>query len=77
MVIIPIYIFYWKGEWFRERSKFAQQLNLGRKDAVERRRSSAVAGRNARAVGGGEKETQGVRQTSTAGAVGVRHVEQV
>jgi hypothetical protein len=41
-VIVPIYIFYWKGEWFRERSKFAQQLNLGRKDAVNRRRSSAM-----------------------------------
>ena len=40
VVIVPIYIFYWKGEWFRDRSKFAKELNLGRKGAVERRRSS-------------------------------------
>ena len=25
-VTIPIYVFYWKGQWFRERSKFAQTL---------------------------------------------------
>ncbi|ETI25868.1 hypothetical protein G647_02645 [Cladophialophora carrionii CBS 160.54] len=44
VVIIPIYIFYWKGQWFRDRSKFAQELNLGRQTAVERRRSSVLAG---------------------------------
>jgi len=42
VVIVPIYIFYWKGEWFRERSKFAKELNVGRKSAVDRRRSSAM-----------------------------------
>lgn len=26
IVTIPIYVFYWKGQWFRERSKFAQTL---------------------------------------------------
>lgn len=25
-VTIPIYVFYFKGQWFRERSKFAQTL---------------------------------------------------
>lgn len=39
-VIIPIYVFYFKGEWFRERSKFAKELNAGRQGAVDRRRSS-------------------------------------
>jgi hypothetical protein len=42
VVIVPIYIFYWKGEWFRERSKFAQELNQGRQAGVERRRSSVM-----------------------------------
>lgn len=42
MVIAPIYLFYWKGEWFRERSRFAKELNLGRRDAVQRRRSTAL-----------------------------------
>ena len=40
VVIVPIYIFYWKGEWFRDRSKFAKELNAGRQGASERRRSS-------------------------------------
>lgn len=26
-VTIPIYVFYWKGQWFRENSKFAQTLS--------------------------------------------------
>ncbi|EXJ88400.1 hypothetical protein A1O1_05330 [Capronia coronata CBS 617.96] len=55
VVIVPIYIFYWKGQWFRDRSQFAQQLNLGRKDAVQRRRSTVlgIKGRN-ELSGGGE-----------------------
>jgi hypothetical protein len=40
VVIAPIYVFYWKGEWFREKSKFAQELQAGRKEGVERRRST-------------------------------------
>lgn len=83
VVIIPIYVFYFKGEWFRNRSKFAQQLNLGRKGDVDRRRSTAVALRNASMMGGGgEKEKQQQQQGSTTrqrtpGSDGVRHVEQV
>jgi len=26
IVTVPIYVFYWKGQWFRERSKFAKSL---------------------------------------------------
>ncbi|KAI7354017.1 MFS general substrate transporter [Hortaea werneckii] len=41
VVTIPIYIFYWKGEWFREKSKFAQSLDADRKETRNRRLSSA------------------------------------
>ena len=40
IVIAPIYVFYWKGQWFRDRSKFAQELQEGRKESVARRRST-------------------------------------
>lgn len=43
VVEIPIYIFYWKGEWFRSRSKFAQTLNAGG-DKQGGRRVSSVSG---------------------------------
>ncbi|KAJ9636081.1 hypothetical protein H2204_005578 [Knufia peltigerae] len=86
VVIIPIYIFYWKGEWFRDRSKFAQELNLGRRGAVERRRSSVLALRNQSMMGGGggvsEKENE-KRKPNASGVPGhvnqneIRHVEQV
>lgn len=33
-VTIPVYVFYFKGEWFRERSKFAQTLK-GERDEKE------------------------------------------
>lgn len=45
IVIIPIYIFYWKGPQIREKSKFAQELNAGRKQSVARRRSTAFDGK--------------------------------
>ena len=74
-VIIPIYIFYWKGEWFRERSKFAQELNAGRKGAIERRRQSSIALRNSMAMGG---EKEGMRQRNVGDhEQGMRYVEQV
>ncbi|RMY95493.1 hypothetical protein D0861_00672 [Hortaea werneckii] len=41
VVTIPIYVFYWKGEWFREKSKFAQSLDADRKETRNRRLSSA------------------------------------
>lgn len=28
---MPIYVFYWKGAWFRERSKFAQDIASDRR----------------------------------------------
>ena len=50
VVAIPIYIFYWKGEWFRERSHFANSLkdeHTKRKQSIvdmrERRRSVPMA----------------------------------
>ena len=43
VVEVPIYIFYWKGEWFRSRSKFAQTLNAGG-DKQGGRRVSSVSG---------------------------------
>jgi len=41
LVVIPIYIFYWKGPVIRERSKFAQTLAADRK-AHEGRRVSQM-----------------------------------
>lgn len=41
-VTIPIYVFYWKGEWFRNRSKYAQTLASGRDERGGRRMSSIV-----------------------------------
>ncbi|KIX01589.1 uncharacterized protein Z518_09315 [Rhinocladiella mackenziei CBS 650.93] len=76
VVIIPIYLFYWKGEWFRNRSKFAKELNAGRKDAVERRRSSAAALRNRRTLGTAS-EKDGMRHRASTHAEDVRHIEQV
>ena len=40
VVIIPIYIFYSKGPAIRKRSKFAQELEKGRRARMEKRRSS-------------------------------------
>lgn len=40
LVTIPIYIFYWKGQWFRERSKYAQTLAGGRDERGGRKMSS-------------------------------------
>ena len=40
LVMIPVYIFYWKGPAIRKRSKFAQTLEADRQRHDERRRSS-------------------------------------
>ncbi|RJE23784.1 multidrug transporter [Aspergillus sclerotialis] len=37
LVVTPIYIFYWKGPWVREKSKFAQSLAADRKENEGRR----------------------------------------
>ena len=39
LVVIPIYVFYWKGPQVRERSKFAQSLAAIRKENKGRRAS--------------------------------------
>ncbi|KAJ9615719.1 hypothetical protein H2200_001796 [Cladophialophora chaetospira] len=55
LVIIPVYIFYWKGEWFRDRSKFAKELNAGRQGSVARRRSTLPGAKGNGNVGHVEK----------------------
>ena len=39
LVVIPIYVFYWKGPQVRDRSKFAQSLAAIRKENKGRRAS--------------------------------------
>jgi hypothetical protein len=41
-VTIPIYVFYWKGQWFRERSKFAQSLAGQRKGRESKRQGKGM-----------------------------------
>jgi len=36
-VTVPIYVFYWKGPQIRARSKFAQELETGRKGKNDKR----------------------------------------
>jgi len=57
---IPIYIFYWKGEWFRNRSQFAQSIGKTRAANNEGRRVSTAQG-----MGG---QHQQVRQRNVANA---------
>ncbi|KAJ5263560.1 Major facilitator superfamily domain general substrate transporter [Penicillium angulare] len=42
LVLIPIYVFYWKGPEIRKKSKFAQELAADREKGAERRRSRAT-----------------------------------
>lgn len=42
LVIIPVYYFYFKGEHLRLKSKFAQELEIGRRKRMEKRRSTAA-----------------------------------
>lgn len=46
VVTIPIYVFYWKGPWIREKSKFAQTLASDRKAKGGR---GSVAGKQGQA----------------------------
>lgn len=41
LVVLPIYVFYWKGDYIREKSKFAQTLAADRKANGGRRVSKA------------------------------------
>jgi len=58
VVAIPVYVFYYKGEWFRERSPFAQTLSGERQENAGRRASKAVLGEEEREKieRGGEEE---------------------
>ncbi|ERF70933.1 hypothetical protein EPUS_06718 [Endocarpon pusillum Z07020] len=42
-VIIPIYVFYWKGPQIRLKSRFAQELEKGRQARMQKRRSTIGA----------------------------------
>lgn len=44
VVIIPIYVFYWKGPAIRLKSRFAQDLEKGRRARAEKRRRSTGIG---------------------------------
>ncbi|KAJ5723909.1 Major facilitator superfamily domain general substrate transporter [Penicillium malachiteum] len=44
LVLIPIYVFYWKGPEIRKKSKFAQELAADRELHAERRASRATPG---------------------------------
>lgn len=43
VVVLPIYVFYWKGPWIREKSKFAQSLADERQQNRGRRVSQSSA----------------------------------
>ena len=44
LVMIPIYVFYWKGPEIRKKSKFAQELAADREKQAERRASRVTPG---------------------------------
>ncbi|KAJ5672492.1 Major facilitator superfamily domain general substrate transporter [Penicillium longicatenatum] len=44
LVLIPIYVFYWKGPEIRKKSKFAQELAADREKHADRRASRATPG---------------------------------
>ena len=61
LVTIPIYIFYWKGQVIREKSKFAQVLASDRKTGIQARESIAEQGGRRKStvapgMGGGRAE---------------------
>ena len=43
VVIIPIYIFYWKGDRIRLRSQFAQELEVARQERLRAKRRGSSA----------------------------------
>jgi hypothetical protein len=45
-VTVPIYVFYKKGPVIRERSKFAQSLDMGRKKSEVARKQSLAGAKN-------------------------------
>lgn len=55
LVMIPIYVFYWKGPEIRARSKFAQTLEADRQRHAERRASQAFGSRRPSHISADEK----------------------
>ena len=68
LVIIPVYVFYWKGEQIRLKSRFAQELEKQRRARLEKSGRRSTIGRqgglgeNGRAsnTGAGEKRVEQV-----------------
>lgn len=72
IVIIPIYIFYWKGPQIRMRSKFAQELEKGRRERLANSGRRSTIGRQ------GGLGPQGKGKGSVAeGAASEKRVEEV
>jgi len=61
-VTVPIYVFYWKGPQIRARSKFAQELETGRKGKNDKR---------------GNKNREKAERNSSKGEKEVEHNEEV
>lgn len=51
LVLIPIYVFYWKGPEIRKKSRFAQELAADREKQADRRASRATPGATPAAQG--------------------------
>lgn len=51
-IIIPIYVFYWKGKDIRLKSKFAMKLEKERQARLEGKRKRSTAGGDSKANSG-------------------------
>lgn len=66
LVTIPVYIFYFYGEWFRKRSPFAQSLHTAAKENEQRRLSSIAQVQERRA----SQASEGGRRKSSVARLG-------
>jgi hypothetical protein len=71
LVIIPVYVFYWRGDRLRLRSPFAQELEQQRRKRLEKSGRRSTVGRQG---GLGEK---GSRAAEEGGVVEEKRVEEV
>ncbi|KAK4971920.1 hypothetical protein LTR66_011365 [Elasticomyces elasticus] len=66
VLTLPIYVFYWKGAWFRERSKFALNIAASRMENEGRRTSNVSLARDVRKSQKESSSRQGSRRSSPA-----------
>ncbi|KAJ6164449.1 hypothetical protein N7470_003121 [Penicillium chermesinum] len=66
MVMVPLYVFYWKGPEIRKRSKFAQQLAADREHNYERRQSNIASRRQSLAASRRQSQVASRRQSQVA-----------